>query len=196
MIPIVNDKGKHSPRGVRGFTVIELVIVMSMMVILVGIVAPRIRVSPTRRVQGVAYQMVGHLELARSRALGQRQLTRVVFDETDRTYTAYVDHDRNDNLTEIAVEVEAFFEFGERELDMFVEFGRGNASTIPGDPSLDAITLASNELDFSVRGVPEPWGTTGTVYLVHQDDPDAVFAISIASSGSFKAWRWFQGEWQ
>jgi len=196
MIPIVNDKGKHSPRGVRGFTVIELVIVMSMMVILVGIVAPRIRVSPTRRVQGVAYQMVGHLELARSRALGQRQLTRVVFDETDRTYTAYVDHDRNDNITEIAVEVEAFFEFGERELDRFVEFGRGNASTVPGDPSLDAITLASNELDLSVRGVPEPWGTTGTVYLVHQDDPDVVAAISIASSGSFKAWRWFQGEWQ
>ena len=196
MIPIVNDKGKHSPRGVRGFTVIELVIVMSMMVILVGIVAPRIRVSPTRRVQGVAHQMVGHLELARSRALGQRQLTRVVFDETNRTYTAYVDHDRNDNITEIAVEVEAFFEFGERELDMFVEFGRGNASTIPGDPSLDAITLASNELDLSVRGVPEPWGTAGTVYLVHQDDPDAVYAISIASSGSFKAWRWFQGEWQ
>ena len=196
MIPIVNDKGKHSPRGVRGFTVIELVIVMSMMVILVGIVAPRIRVSPTRRVQGVAHQMVGHLELARSRALGQRQLTRVVFDETNRTYTAYVDHDRNDNITEIAVEVEAFFEFGERELDMFVEFGRGNASTIPGDPSLDAVTLASNELDLSVRGVPEPWGTAGTVYLVHQDDPDAVFAISIASSGSFKAWRWFQGEWQ
>jgi len=196
MIPIVNDKGKHSPRGVRGFTVIELVIVMSMMVILVGIVAPRIRVSPTRRVQGMAHQMVGHLELARSRALGQRQLTRVVFDETDRTYTAYVDHDRNDNITEIAVEVEAFFEFGERELDRFVEFGRGNASTVPGDPSLDAITLASNELDLSVRGVPEPWGTTGTVYLVHQDDPDVVAAISIASSGSFKAWRWFQGEWQ
>lgn len=196
MIPIVNDNGKRSPRGVRGFTVIELVIVMSMMVILVGIVAPRIRVSPTRRVQGVAHQMVGHLELARSRALGQRQLTRVVFDETDRTYTAYVDHDRDDNITEIAVEVEAFSGFGERELDMFVDFGRGNASTIPGDPSLDAVTLTSNTLDFSVRGVPEPWGTAGTVYLVHQDDPDAVYAISIASSGSFKAWRWFQGEWQ
>ena len=196
MFPIVRGSDKRSPRGTRGFTVIELVIVMSMMVILVGIVAPRIRVSPTRRVQGMAHQMVGHLELARSRALGQRQLTRVVFDETDRTYTAYVDHDRNDNITEIAAEVEAFFEFGERELDMFVDFGRGNASTIPGDPSLDAITLTSNTLDLSVRGVPEPWGTTGTVYLVHQDDPDAVFAISIASSGSFKAWRWFQGEWQ
>ncbi len=197
MFPIVNGNGKRSPRGASGFTVIELVIVMSMMVILVGIVAPRIRVSPTRRVQGMAHQIAGHLELARTRALGQRQLVRVNFDETGvQNYTAYVDHDRNGNITEIDAEVEAFFEFGERELEMFVVFGRGNASTIPGDPSLDAITLANNDLDLSVQGVPAPWGTTGTIYLVHEDDPDAVAAISIASSGSFRAWRWFQGEWQ
>ena len=197
MFPIVNGNGKRSPRGASGFTVIELVIVMSMMVILVGIVAPRIRVSPTRRVQGMAHQIAGHLELARTRALGQRQLVRVNFDETGvQNYTAYVDHDRNGNITEIDAEVEAFFEFGERELEMFVVFGRGNASTIPGDPSLDAITLSSNDLDLSVQGVPDPWGTTGTIYLVHEDDPDAVAAISIASSGSFRAWRWFQGEWQ
>ena len=197
MFPIVNGNGKRSPRGVSGFTVIELVIVMSMMVILVGIVAPRIRVSPTRRVQGMAHQIAGHLELARTRALGQRQLTQVVFDETARTYTAYVDHDRNGNIAAIDAEVEAFFEFGERELEMFVVFGRGNASTIPGDNNVDdAVTLASNTLDLSVQGVPAPWGTTGTIYLVHEDDPDAVAAISIASSGSFRAWRWFQGEWQ
>ncbi len=200
MFPIVNGNGKRSPRGASGFTVIELVIVMSMMVILVGIVAPRIRVSPTRRVQGMAHQIAGHLELARTRALGQRQLVRVVFDETGtQTYTAYVDHDRNGSVTASngsTDEIEAFFEFGERELEMFVVFGRGNASTIPGDPSLDAITLASNTLDLSVQGVPDPWGTTGTIYLVHEDDPDAVAAISIASSGSFRAWRWFQGEWQ
>jgi len=199
MFPIVNGNGKRSPRGASGFTVIELVIVMSMMVILVGIVAPRMRVSPTRRVQGMAHQIAGHLELARTRALGQRQLVRVVFDETGtQSYTAYVDHDRNGSVSNNGTsdEVEAFFEFGERELEMFVVFGRGNASTIPGDPSLDAVTLASNTLDLSVQGVPAPWGTMGTIYLVHEDDPDAVAAVSIASSGSFRAWRWFQGEWQ
>ncbi len=198
MFPLIDGNSRRSPRGASGFTVIELVIVMSMMVILVGIVAPRMRVSPTRRVQGMAHQIAGHLELARTRALGQRQLTRVVFDETNRKYTAYVDHDRNGSVSNNGStdEVEAFFEFGERELEMFVDFGRGNASTMPGDPSLDAVTLASNTLDLSTQGVPEPWGTTGTIYLVHQDDPDAVAAISIASSGSFRAWRWFRGEWQ
>ena len=198
MFPIVNGNGKHSPRGALGFTVIELVIVMSMMVILVGIVAPRLQVSPSRQVQGQANQMVAHLELARSRALGQRQLTRIVFDEDDRTYTAYVDDSRNGNINQNALEARAFSEFGDRELERFVDFGRGNASPIPGDPSLLAVTLTSNMLELSVQGVPEPWGTTGTIYLVHRDDGNAVAAISIASSGSFKAWRWSpeDGEWR
>ena len=201
MFPIVNGNGKRTRRGASGFTVVELVIVMSMMVILVGIVAPRLQVSPSRRVEGMARQMVAHLELARSRALGQRQMTMVVFDEGDRTYTAYVDHNRDGNIDENADEMSAFFEFGERELEMFVDFGRGNASTIPGDPGIRPVTLIENasghsHLDLSVQGVPEPWGTMGTVYLVHRDDQDVVAAISIASSGSFKAWRWVGGEWQ
>ncbi len=92
----------------------------------------------------------------------------------------------------------AFGEFGARELEMFVDFGRGNASPIPCDPSLLAVTLTSNILNLSVQGVPEPWGSTGTIYLVHRDDGNAVAAISIASSGSFKAWRWSpeEGEWR
>ena len=201
MFPIVHGYGRRSPAGASGFTVVELVIVMSLMVILVGIVAPRIRVSPARRVQGMARQMAGHLELARTRALGQRQLTSVFFNEGDRTYTAYVDHDRDGNITEVADEIGAFAEFGARELEMFVDFGRGDASTIPGDPGTTPVTLINNmsgrsHLDLSVQGVPEPWGTTGTIYLVHQDDPSAVAAISIGSAGFFKAWRWFQGEWQ
>ncbi len=195
---MANGNSKRSPRGAHGFTVVELVIVMAITVIMVGIVAPRLQVSPSRRVEGMAHQMVAHLEMARSNALGKRLMTQVVFDQTARTYTAYVDHDRDGNIAQNSAEVLAFPEFGERELEMFVRFGRGNASTIPGDPSLDAVTLTSATLDLSAQGVPEPWGTMGTVYLVHRDDNDAVMAISIASSGSFKAWRWSPGggEWR
>jgi hypothetical protein len=111
-----------------------------------------------------------------------------------------VDHDRDGNITRHPsnVEVNAFSEFGERELEMFVDFGLGNASPVPGDPSTDAVTLTDAQLDLSTQGVPEPWGTMGTVYLVHRDDADAVMAISIASSGSFKVWRWSPGgeEWR
>ena len=198
MRPIAHGTGKRSLRDAHGFTVVELVVVMSILVIMVGVVAPRLQVSPSRRVEGMAHQIAAHLELARSNALGKRLMTQVVFDETARTYTAYVDHDRDGTIAQNSDEVLAFPEFGERELEMFVEFGRGNASTVPGDPSLDAVTLTSATLDLSVQGVPEPWGTMGTVYLVHRDDKDAVMAISIASSGSFKAWRWSPGgdEWR
>ncbi len=200
MHPMANSNGERSPRGAHGFTIVELVMVMAITIIMVGIVAPLLTVSPSRRVEGMAYQMAAHLELARTNALGKRLMTQVFFDETARTYTAYVDHDRDGNITQhpSTVEVLAFPEFGARELERFVDFGRGNASTVPGDPSLDAVTLTSATLDLSVQGVPEPWGTMGTVYLVHRDDKDAVMAISIASSGSFKAWRWSPGggEWR
>ncbi len=200
MRPLENGNGKRSPRGTHGFTVVELVIVMSILVIMVGVVAPRLRVSPIRRVEGMAHQMAAHLEMARTNALGKRLMTEIVFDEDARTYTAYVDHDRDGNITRHPsnVEVNAFSEFGERELEMFVDFGLGNASPVPGDPSTDAVTLTGAQLDLSIQGVPEPWGTMGTVYLVHRDDADAVMAISIASSGSFKVWRWSPGgeEWR
>jgi hypothetical protein len=185
-----------SPRATNGFTVVELVIVMAILMIVVTMVAPRIQLSPARTVENMAHQMAGHLELARSNALGKRLMTQVVFDEAARTYAAYVDHNRDGNITRIAAEMNAFPEFRSRELGRFVEFGRGNASTVPGDPSLDAVTLTDNALDLSVQGVPEPWGTMGTVYIVHRDDANAVMAISIASSGSFKAWRWSGGEWR
>ena len=198
MRPIANGDAKRSPRGPHGFTIVELVMVMSITIIMVGIVAPLLQVSPSRRVEGMAYQMAAHLELARTNALGKRLMTQVVFDETARTYTAYVDDDRDGNIAQNSDEVLAFPEFGARELERFVDFGRGNAATVPGDPSLDAVTLTNATLDLSAQGVPEPWGTMGTVYLVHRDDQDAVMAISIASSGSFKAWRWSPGggEWR
>ena len=193
MRPFAKGNGKRPPRGAQGFTVVELVVVMSILVIMVGIVAPTLRVSPSRQVEGMAHQMAAHLEMARSNALGKRLMTQIVFDESERTYTAYVDHDRDGTIDRADDEIIAFPEFGARELEMFVNFGQGNASPVPGDPSLNAVTLTANTLDMNVQGVPEPWGTMGTVYLVHRDDADAVMAISIASSGSFKAWRWSPG---
>ena len=198
MLPRITGNDMRSPRGTDGFTVIELVIVMAILVIMVGIVAPKMQVSNLRRVEGMAHQLAAELEMARSNALGKRFMTQIVFDDKDRTYTAYVDDDRDGDIKQQKQEIDAWPEFGERELEMYVNFGQGNASPVPGDPSLDPVTLTDATLSLSVQGVPEPWGTMGTVYLVHRDDPDAVMAISVASSGSFKVWRWSSGgsEWR
>lgn len=173
-----------------GFSLIELLVVVTVLLTLTSIVAATFRMSPSRRVENTAYVIVAHLELARSHALGNRRLVRVNFDIPSETYTAYADHDDNGTLTGIAAEIEAFSAFGVRELDDQVVFGRGVATALPGDTAVGPITLAGGHLTFDKQGIPTPMGSMGTIYLTHARDPSAVAAISVASSGSFKAWRW------
>ena len=181
-----------------GFTIIELLVVVTLLLALTAIVAPTFRISPSRRVENTAYLMVAHLELARTRAMGNRQMVRIDFDVSGGTYTAYADHDSNGAITAIAAEIQAFPEFGVRELDDLVIFGRGAASALPGDSGSGAVTLSNDRVSLDNQGIPVPWGTMGTIYLTHSRDNSAVSAISVSSSGSFKAWRWSPdaGAWQ
>lgn len=186
------------PAGRCGFTLIEIILVVALISIMTSIIAPMWRLSPAQRVENVAYSLASELELARSQALGDRRLVRIVFNVGTGTYAAFEDHDGDGAIGGTADEVAAFPAFGRRTLDSQVTFGRGSAGAVPGDPGTGAVTLASNQLDLSDQGVPTPWGTMGTIYLVHATDNSAVAAISVASSGSFKAWRWYpdDGEWR
>ncbi len=181
-----------------GFTLIEMVVVVTIMLVMTAIIGPTFMMSPTRRVENMAHLIVAHLELARTEALGSRRLVRVDFDVSGGTYTAYADHDDDDAVTAIAAEVLAFQEFGTRTLDDLVIFGRGSASAVPGDSGSGEVTMANDRVSLDNQGVPTPWGTMGTIYLTHSRDNSAVAAISVASSGSFKAWRWWpdDGEWR
>jgi type II secretion system protein H len=181
-----------------GFTLIEMILVVVLVSIMTSIIAPMWRLSPAQRVENAAYTIATELELARSEALSARRLVRVVFDVGAGTYAAFEDHDEDGTIGGTADELAAFPAFGLRTLHSQVTFGRGSASAVPGDAGVGAVTLASNQLDLSVQGVPTPWGTMGTIYLVSSLDSDAVSAISVASSGSFKAWRWYpdEGEWR
>ena len=187
------------PVGPRaGFSIIELLIVVTIMLAITAIVSPTFRISPTRRVENAAYLVAAHLELARSNAMGNRQMVRVDFDVAGGSYTAYADHDSDDAITAVAAEIQAFPEFGVRDLDDLVIFGRGSAAAIPGDAGTGAVTMANDRFLLDDQGIPFPWGTMGTIYLTHSRDNSAVTAISVASSGSFKAWRWWPdpGEWR
>lgn len=181
-----------------GFSLIELILVVVLISVMASIVTPLWRVSPARRVENMAHLLATQLELARNEALSEREMIRVDFDVAGGTYVAYVDHDGNGAIAASAAEIAAFPAFGSRELDRFVVFGRGSASAVPGDATSGAVTLPSNQLVLSDQGVPEPWGTMGTIYLTHSEDSRAVAAISVASSGSFKAWKWDAGasEWR
>lgn len=173
-----------------GFTLIELILVLTLVSVMASIIAPVLRITPSREVQNAAALLATHLELARTESLSERQLVRVDFDVAGGTATGFIDHDDNDAITGIAAETLAFPAFGTRSLPDLLEFGRGNATALPGDPGVGAVTLTSNQLLLSDQGLPEPWGTMGTIYITHQRDADAVAAVFVASSGSFRAWRW------
>ena len=191
------NRDSVTPRD-AGFSLIELIMVVTMLAIMTAIVASTFRMSTTRRVENMAYLVVAHLELARSHALGNRRMVRVDFDVAGGTYVAYADHDLNDSIGAVTAEIQAFPEFGTRTLDDLLIFGRGSASVVPGDAGTAAVTLSNDRLLLDNQGLPEPWGTMGTIYITHSRDNSAVVAISVASSGSFRVWRWWPdaGEWR
>jgi prepilin-type N-terminal cleavage/methylation domain-containing protein len=173
-----------------GFTIIELVVVVTIIGVMTMIIAPTFRVSEERRVENMAHLLVSQLEMARTQALGSRQYIRVDFNEAAGTYVAYADHNGDATITGVAAEIAAFPEFGNRTLDALLVFGRGVAPVLPGDAGTEPITLASDRFLLDNQAIPTPWGTMGTIYITHSRDNAAVAAVSVASSGAFRAWRW------
>ena len=178
---------------------IELVVVVLIIGVMTAIIAPTFRMSEERRVENMAHLMVAHLEMARTQALGNRQMVRIDFDAANATYVAYGDHNDDDVVTGVAAEIAAFPEFGTRTLDDLLVFGRGSATTFPGDiAGSDPVTLTNDRVTLDNQALPTPWGSMGTIYITHSRDNTAVAAVSVASSGAFRAWRWMPatGVWQ
>jgi prepilin-type N-terminal cleavage/methylation domain-containing protein len=182
----------------HGFTLVELVVVLGIVLVMTSIIGPTFRVTPTRQVENTAHMVASQLALARSSALGNHEVLRADFDVPGRAYTAYMDNDNDGVITGSTAEMQAFPQFGRRTLDDLVVFGRGSAPTLPGDGGAGEVTLNQARISFDRQGVPTPWGSMGTIYLTYSRDASAVAAVSVASSGSFTVWRWWPnpGEWR
>jgi prepilin-type N-terminal cleavage/methylation domain-containing protein len=181
----------------KGFTLIEMLIAISMISILLAIAIPFMRVSPTRQVRLAATQLSRDVEMTRTRALSARQMVRISFDTKGPAYSGYADANDDGNISETSTEMSALRAFGRREIDSRVSFGRGSASAVPGDTAgSGAISFPTDYVEFNPRGVTIPFGTRGAVYLVHNDDPDAVAAVQVTGSGSVKLWVYRGGTWQ
>lgn len=179
-----------SAQKALGFTVIELVLVLMLISIMASIIPSAFSIPPSRQVENNATAIATHLEMARTESLSNRRLVQIAFDVGAGTYTGYIDHDGDDAIGAVSAETAAFPELGQRSLSDLIVFGRGSAEAVPGDGTSDAVTLPGNALTLNDQGIPDPWGTMGTIYLVHSREPTAVAAISVSSAGSFKVWRW------
>ncbi len=189
----------HIPRRARvGFSLVELLIVMVVIGISLAIVGPKFRMSEATEVQIVGMQLVQDLEVSRTRALATRSQVRFVFETggTVGAYSGYLDDNRDGVFAESHEERVALRGFGRRELPPRVTYGRGSAQPLPTDANGNAITFADDRLWFNTRGITEPLGTSGVVYISSTVDPEQATAVAVSGSGATRLWVWRDGAWQ
>jgi prepilin-type N-terminal cleavage/methylation domain-containing protein len=189
--------GMRRQRGPRGFTIIELLMVMVIVAVMVAIVVPRTRVSPKMYVRMAARQLLRDAELTRNRALALKRVVRVQFVAGTNTYACYGDDNGDGTIAGTTAEI-VFLHVGTRAFANGVTFGRGNATAgIPGETGSGAVTFTNTRIDFDTRGLPSPFGTKGTVYLTATGSPSSVFAVQMTAAGSFRLWTYLpNGTWQ
>jgi prepilin-type N-terminal cleavage/methylation domain-containing protein len=180
----------------RGFSMVEVLVVVVVVGLLMAIVIPRFRVSQTTKARQAADQLVRDLEAARSRAIATRSLTRVVISALSSSYTGYLDSDRNGVLAESAAETSALESFRSRALEADVRIGRGTAADLPGYAGAGSVTLPNSRVEFDSRGLTTPLGTSGVIYLQSVTDPSVITAVSVSGAAAIRSWVYRGGVWQ
>lgn len=183
-------------RSVRGLTLIEVLVVIVLIGVMTAILMPRFRVSPRTRARQAADQLVRDLEVARGRALSTRSWARVRFDLATGSYTGYLDINRDSVFALTTEERDSLHAFGTRTLTDQVIFGRGSAPDVPGIPGTAVINLPGGAIDFDARGLTNPFGTRGVIYLSHPGDPNAIAAVSISGAAAIRTWTYDGTTWR
>lgn len=193
---MTKSPAQRKPRD--GFTMIEVLLVCAMIGVMVAIIGPKFRINESTEVQIAGMQVVQDIELARTRALATRSDVRFVFETGSNpgAYAGYLDDDGNGTFSESDAERLALRGFGRRELPARVQYGRGAADALPTDANGSDVTFADGRILFNSRGITEPLGTSGVIYLTHVSDDSKVSAIAISGSGAVRLWTWRDGAWQ
>ncbi|MCU0627713.1 MAG: GspH/FimT family pseudopilin [Gemmatimonadaceae bacterium] len=183
---------RTAPRR-RGFSLVELCVVVVILGILGAIAAPKLRITPRQAADGGARQLLQDIELARTRAFASRAAVRIV--ATDSTYRFFLDHNRDSTILENNTERDAFGTGAERRLDPVLRFGRGTLPRIAGDT---ATPLAGAVRRFRVdpRGLPVPFGSSFTLYVRHKDDPRSATAVTVTPAGNVRLLSFIDGAWK
>jgi prepilin-type N-terminal cleavage/methylation domain-containing protein len=90
MLGPLMDRQDHPKEPARGFTLIELMVVVALIAVLVMLSAPSFkRFIDTQRLRSVNAALITDLQFARSEAASRNTLMRIKFDGTNATMTCY-----------------------------------------------------------------------------------------------------------
>jgi prepilin-type N-terminal cleavage/methylation domain-containing protein len=179
-----------------GFTLIEMVIVIVVMGLAMMIAVPRFRASDKTKARQVATQLTADLEVARSKAMAHRAAVRVVFDAGTNSYTGYLDFNRDNIIAQSTAERDSLHAFGTRVLPTGATFGRAGQADITDFAGAGAITFPTPQINFDGRGLTNPFGTRGVVYVQFAADTGAVAAVTVSGAGGIRLWTSEGGYWR
>lgn len=156
---------ESAPRAAaRGFSLMELVLVILIVAIISAVVVPRFGGSITRhRADTVAQRIAVDLELARRRASTTSAAQRVIFDVEDDSYEldglGDMDHSTEDYIVSVAEDpykaVLVFVNFGGDEEIIFDGFGTpdsGGSVIVQVGNEIRTVTVDANTGETSVSG--------------------------------------------
>ncbi|MBL0712332.1 MAG: GspH/FimT family pseudopilin [Desulfosarcina sp.] len=144
----------------KGFTLIEMIVVLAIAAILAMIAVPNYMTYKERsKLRGATSNLVANFELARSRAIKENGNVAVVFNADGRGYMVFEDF--NSNWTQDADEL----------LLRSAELPSGVSVNMP-------TTFASDRMHFNSRGIPD--GSFGTATLRNSINEEQSVVINIA----------------
>ena len=179
-------------RDKKGFTMIELLIVVAIIAVTAAIAIPNI-ISwiPTMRVNSAARDIVSEMQLARMKAVSERNNYVITFDTSTNQYSIYDDGDNDGaEASELVKTVDVDTDYSG------IQFGYVAGETGTGGTAIsNSVTFSSSNETFKPNGTANKMGT---VYLIPTEDiagsrRDRQRAITVILTGRIKLWKYDAG---
>ena len=180
----------------RGFTLIEILVVVVMIGLMMRIVVPKFRISNSTKARQSADQLVRDLEIVRARALATKSIsrsrstwrgTRTPATSTPTATACWARRRPRRRRSACSGP--------ERSTPASSSAGH-RRPTCRATPAPARRRSPGTRIDFDSRGLTTPLGTKGVIYIVSTADTTAVTAVSISGAGSIQAWVYKGGAWQ